>query len=179
MTPPTSSRWSSRSASPACSWTTWSPGRDRLSAVDAQRFETVLQTEGPGTFVEVPLDMPALFGRARAPVQVTINGYRFRSTVAVYGGRYFLPVKRVVREAAGVAADDLVVVDLEADEEPREVEVPEDLAAALAADAATAARLERISYPARREYGEGVVAAKRPETRRRRVEQTVASLRAR
>jgi Bacteriocin-protection, YdeI or OmpD-Associated/Domain of unknown function (DUF1905) len=144
--------------------------------VDAQRFETVLRTEGPGTFVEVPLDVPALFGRARAPVQVTINGYRFRSTVAVYGGRYFLPMKRAVREAAGVAAGDLVVVEVEADEEPREVEVPEDLAAALAADAAA---FERISYTHRREYVEWVVAAKRPETRRRRVEETVARLRAR
>jgi Bacteriocin-protection, YdeI or OmpD-Associated/Domain of unknown function (DUF1905) len=144
--------------------------------VDAQRFETVLRTEGPGTFVEVPLGVPALFGRARAPVQVTINGYRFRSTVAVYGGRYFLPMKRAVREAAGVAAGDLVVVEVEADEEPREVEVPEDLAAALAADAAA---FERISYTHRREYVEWVVAAKRPETRRRRVEETVARLRAR
>ena len=77
------------------------------------------------------------------------------------------------------AAGDLVVVELEADEEPREVEVPEDLAAALAADAATAAAFERISYTDRREYVEWVVAAKRPETRRRRVEGTVARLRTR
>jgi hypothetical protein len=147
--------------------------------VDAHRFETVLQTEGPGTFVEVPLDVPALFGRARAPVQVTINGHRFRSTVAVYGGRYFLPVKRAVREAAGVAAGDLVVVEVASDEEPREVEVPEDLAAALAADAAAAAAFERISYTHRREYVEWVAEAKRPETRRRRVDETVARLRTR
>jgi hypothetical protein len=145
----------------------------------AERFEAVLQAEGPGTFVEVPLDVPALFGRARAPVQVTINGYRFRSTVAVYGGRYFLPVKRAVREAAGVAAGDLVVVEVAPDSAPREVEVPEDLAAALAADPAAAAAFERLSYTHRREYVEWVGEAKRAETRRRRVEETVARLRAR
>jgi Bacteriocin-protection, YdeI or OmpD-Associated/Domain of unknown function (DUF1905) len=144
----------------------------------AERFETVLQTEGPGTFVEVPLDVPALYGRARAPVRVTINGYRFRSTVAVYGGRYFLPVKRAVREAAGVAAGDLVVVEVEPDSAPREVEVPSDLAAALAADPAAAAAFERLSYTHRREYVEWLGEARRPETRRRRVDETVARLRA-
>jgi Bacteriocin-protection, YdeI or OmpD-Associated/Domain of unknown function (DUF1905) len=144
----------------------------------AERFETVLQTEGPGTFVEVPLDVPALYGRARAPVQVTINGYRFRSTVAVYGGRYFLPVKRAVREAAGVAAGDLVVVEVEPDSAPREVEVPSDLAAALADDPAAAAAFERLSYTHRREYVEWLGEARRPETRRRRVDETVARLRA-
>jgi hypothetical protein len=144
----------------------------------AERFETVLQTEGPGTFVEVPLDVPALYGRARAPVQVTINGYRFRSTVAVYGGRYFLPVKRAVREAAGVAAGDLVVVEVEPDSAPREVEVPSDLAAALADDPAAAAAFERLSYTHRREYVEWLGEARRPETRQRRVDETVARLRA-
>jgi Bacteriocin-protection, YdeI or OmpD-Associated/Domain of unknown function (DUF1905) len=144
--------------------------------MEAQRFETVLQAEGPGVFVEVPLDVPAVFGRARAPVQVTINGHRYRSTVAVYGGRYYLPVNRAVREAAGVEAGDLVVVELEADEAPREVEVPEDLAAALAADERAAAAFERLSYTHRREHVEWVTEAKRPETRRRRVAETVAGL---
>jgi hypothetical protein len=68
------------------------------------RFETVLGAEGSGVFIEIPLDVPALFGRARPAVRVTVNGHPFRSTVAVYGGRYYLPVKRALREAAGVAA---------------------------------------------------------------------------
>jgi hypothetical protein len=145
--------------------------------MEAQRFEAVLQAEGPGVFIEVPLDVPAVFGRARAPVRVTINGYRYRSTVAVYGGRYYLPVKQAVREAAGVAAGELVVVELEPDEAPREVEVPDDLAAALAADERAAAAFERLSYTHRREHVEWVTEAKRPETRRRRVAETVARLR--
>jgi hypothetical protein len=147
--------------------------------VDAQRFETVLQTEGPGTFVEVPFDVPALFGRARPALRVTINGYRYRSTVAVYGGRYYLPVNRAVREGAGVAPGDLVVVELEPDREPREVQVPEDLAAALSGDPAATDAFGRLSYTHRRELVEWVVEAKRPATRRRRVEQALARLRER
>jgi uncharacterized protein YdeI (YjbR/CyaY-like superfamily) len=97
--------------------------------------------------------------------------------VAVYGGRYYLPVKRALREAAGVAAGDAVVVELAADEEPRTVEPPADLAAALAADMRAHAAFAGLSYTHQREYVEWVAEAKRDETRRRRVEQAVAMLR--
>jgi Domain of unknown function (DUF1905) len=98
------------------------------------RFETVLAAEDGDVFFEVPLDVPAAFGRARAPVRGTINGQPLRSSVAVDGGRYYLPVNRALREAAGVAAGDAVVIELEADDQPRTVEPPPDLAGALAAD---------------------------------------------
>ena len=104
------------------------------------RFETVLWTEDSGVFFEVPLDVPAALGQARAPVRGTINGQPFRSTVAVYGGRYYLPVNRALREAAAVAAGDAVVIELEADEQPRTVDPPSDLAAALDADPEARAR---------------------------------------
>jgi len=75
-------------------------------------------------FFAVPLDVPAVFGKARAPVPGTINGHPFRSTVAVYGGRSYLPVNKALRDAAGVAAGDAVVVELEADDQPRTVDPP-------------------------------------------------------
>jgi hypothetical protein len=145
--------------------------------VSVQRFETVLQAEGPGVFIEVPLDVPTLFGRARPAIRGTIAGHPFRSTIAVYGGRYYLPVKRALREAAGVAAGDTVLVELELDETPRTVEPPSDLRASLAADPEAGAAFERLSYTHRREYAEWVAEAKRAETRRRRVERALAMLR--
>jgi hypothetical protein len=141
------------------------------------RFETVLGAEDGGVFVVVPLDVPAVFGKARAPVRGTINGHPFRSTVAVYGGRYYLPVKRALREAAGVAAGDAVVVELEADEQPRTVTPPAELADALAVDAEAGAAFAGLAYTHQREYAEWVAEAKRAETRRRRVEQAVQMLR--
>jgi hypothetical protein len=141
------------------------------------RFETVLGAEDGGVFVEVPLDVPAVFGRARAPVRGTINGHPFRSTVAVYGGRYYLPVKRTLREAAGVAAGDAVVVELEPDDQPRTVQPPEELAAALTGDPEARAAFEGLSFTHQREYAEWVAQAKGAETRRRRVGQAVAMLR--
>jgi Bacteriocin-protection, YdeI or OmpD-Associated/Domain of unknown function (DUF1905) len=141
------------------------------------RFETVLAAEDSGVFIELPLDVPAAFGKARAPVRGTINGHPFRSTVAVYGGRYYLPVKRALREAAGVAAGDAVVVELEPDDQPRTVAPPADLADALTADPEARAAFDGLSFTHQREYAEWVAEAKRAETRRRRVEQAVQMLR--
>ena len=145
----------------------------------AELFETTIRVEGKtATYFEVPLDVPAVFGRARAPVRVKIGGHTYRSTIAPYGGRYLLPLNRANREAAGVAAGDAVEVEIELDEEPRVVAVPEDLAAALAGDPDAAAAFEGLSYTHRREYVQWIVEAKREETRRRRIEKTLADLRA-
>jgi Bacteriocin-protection, YdeI or OmpD-Associated/Domain of unknown function (DUF1905) len=141
------------------------------------RFETVLDAEDGGVFFEVPLDVPATFGKARAPVRGTINGQPFRSTVAVYGGRYYLPVNRALREAAGVAPGDTVVIELEADDQPRTVDPPPDLAAALTADPAAKAAFDGLSFTHQREYASWVAEAKRESTRRRRVDQAVQMLR--
>lgn len=143
-----------------------------------ERFQTTLQVEGrTATFFEVPLDVPAVFGRARPPVRVTIGGHTYRSTIAVYGGRYFVPLNRQDREAAGVAAGDEVTVELEADTDERTVTVPDDLRAALDGDEPARAAFDALSYTHRREYVEWIAEAKRQETRRRRVEQTVERLR--
>ena len=143
----------------------------------SHRFETVLEAEGSGVFFQVPLDVPAAFGKARAPVRGTINGQPFRSTVAVYGGRYYLPVNRALRQAAGVAAGDAIVIELEADDQPRTVDPPAELAAALAADPEAKAAFDGLSFTHQREYSEWVTEGKREATRRRRVQQAVEMLR--
>jgi len=143
-----------------------------------ERFKTLIEVEGrTATFFEVPLDVPAVFGRARPPVRVTIGGHTYRSTIAVYGGRYFVPLNRRNREAAGVAAGEEVTVELEADTDERTVTVPDDLRAALDGDEPARAVFDALSYTHRREYVEWITEAKREETRRRRVEQTVERLR--
>jgi hypothetical protein len=76
-------------------------------------FEAQLQAdEGPGAFVEVPFDVREAFGRARARVLVTINDHTWPTTIAVYGGKYYVGVSRANRETGGVAVGDKVVVTL-------------------------------------------------------------------
>jgi hypothetical protein len=146
--------------------------------VPAERFTVELQRVGKtGTSFEVPLDVRALFGRARPPVNVTIRGHTWRSTVAVYDGRYYLVVNRSVKAATGVDAGDEVEVTLELDEQPREVTLPEGLAEALERDRAAREFFERLSFTNRREYADWIAEAKREETRRDRSQRAVAMLR--
>jgi hypothetical protein len=75
-------------------------------------FETVVQTEDEGVFVEIPPDSE--FARARAPVTVTINGQSWESTVAAYSGRFYLPLRRGIRRLAHIDPGDTVTVTLAA-----------------------------------------------------------------
>jgi hypothetical protein len=118
----------------------------------------------------------AVFGAKRPPVRGTVNGAPFRSTVAVYGGRFLLGLNRELRAAAGgVGPGDNVTVELERDDEERTVELPADLRVALDAD--RLAFFESLSYTHRREYVRWIEEAKREETRRRRVARAVELLR--
>jgi hypothetical protein len=129
------------------------------------------------TFFHVPPEvMDALGPKKRVPVQVTLNGHTYRSTVAPRGGAFLLPLNREHRGGAGVAADDVVEVVLERDDAPRIVEVPDDLAAALEAEAAAGDAFAGLSYSHQHEYVEWVSEAKRAETRHRRVAQAVERL---
>jgi bifunctional DNA-binding transcriptional regulator/antitoxin component of YhaV-PrlF toxin-antitoxin module len=143
----------------------------------AQRFETELERRGQGAVVVVPFDVRAAYGRARPPVRGTVNGHPFRTTIAVYDGTFYLGFRREVREAAGIDYGDRVAIELERDEEPREVVVPDDLTAALAGDPEAQAAWDRLSYTHRREHVEAIAEAKRQETRERRVEAALALLR--
>ena len=141
------------------------------------RFEAVLEDNAPGVVFELPFDPKEELGRARAPVRVTIGGFTFRTTVAVYGGRALIGVNRANREAAGVEAGDRVAVEVELDTEPREVDVPAELAEALKPDTALQAFFDGLSYTHRCEYAAWVAEATREETRRRRAATAVELLR--
>ncbi|HUJ63042.1 MAG TPA: YdeI/OmpD-associated family protein [Kofleriaceae bacterium] len=136
-------------------------------------FTTQLVHDGG---VEVPFDVEQAFGRKRLPIVVTVNDVTYRTTVAVYGGRYFFPMRRAIREQAGVAANGKVTVTIEPDLAPRVIEAPPDLRKALRAHAAAHARWKTASYTHRKEMVDWVTSAKRAETRARRVEKAIAML---
>ena len=138
------------------------------------RFEAEVTEFGPALAIDLPFDPKAALGKVRAPVRVTINGFTFRTTVARMGGRTVVGLNREVREGACVAAGERVTVELEPDDEPRTVELPPDLAAALDDD--LRAFFDSLSYTHRKEYVRWIEEAKRPETRRARVERAAAML---
>jgi hypothetical protein len=145
--------------------------------IPKKRFKAKLGTEDAGSlFFEVPFDPKVAFGATRARVKVTLNGHVYRSTVAVYGGRFYIPVRKSNRDAAGVAVGEVVSVSLELDTEPRVVEVPAPLAKALGKSSRAKAAWAKLSYSHQKEYADWIASAKRAETVEGRVQKTVVRI---
>ncbi len=125
--------------------------------------------------VPVPFDPAVVFGKARAPVKVTLNGYTYRSTIFSMGGPRFIPLRKSHREAARLEGDETLTVLLELDTEAREVTPPADLVTALKA-AGVSDRWKALSFTHRREHVEAIEGAKKPETRLRRIEKAIEAL---
>lgn len=132
-------------------------------------FTTTVVHKGSACYLPVPCDPKPVFGKVRAPVKVTLNGFTYRSTIAAMGGPYFVPLRKSYREAAGVAGGQSVRVRLELDTEPRVVTPPADLLRALKAVPGAHARWKALSYTHQREHVESIEGAKKPETRARRI----------
>ena len=140
-------------------------------------FRTTVELGGrTATGLRVPDDVVEALGAGkRPPVQVSVGGYSYRTTVAPMGGAFYVPLAAEHREAAGVAAGQEVDVRIELDSAPRDTPLPDDLDAALDDDARTFFHALAPSH--RKEWVRWVEEAKKPETRAARIEKTAASLR--
>jgi Bacteriocin-protection, YdeI or OmpD-Associated/Domain of unknown function (DUF1905) len=143
------------------------------------RFTTTLELAGKtATGFRVPRAVVEALGKGkRPPVIVTINGYTYRNTVAVYGDEYMIGVAAEHRAPAGVKAGDVLEVDLELDTAPREIEVPPDFAAALDKDREAKRFFDGLSYSNKRRLTLSIDDAKTLETRQRRIEKSISQLR--
>lgn len=142
------------------------------------RFRAKVALHGKtATGIEVPAEVVTSLGtQKRPPVCVTIGSYTYRSTIAPYAGKFMLPLSAQNRAGAGVAAGDEVDVDVELDTEPREVEVPADLATALNGIPGLRQAFDALAFTHRKEYVLAVEDAKTEETRQRRIAKTVGKL---
>jgi hypothetical protein len=128
--------------------------------------------------LEVPQRVvEALGGGKRPKVTITINGHTWRSRVAIMRGRYLLGLSNANRQAAGVVTGDKVEVDVELDTKPRIVAEPADLARALDADPVARRVFDGLAYGRKLQHVRAMESAKKPETRKRRIEKTIATLR--
>jgi hypothetical protein len=143
------------------------------------KFRAVVEQQGKtATGIQVPEEVVTALGSGKRPaVVVTIGSHTYRSTVSPYKGAIMLPLSAENRVAAGVSAGDEVEIDLTLDTQPRTVTVPEDLAAALEKEPAARAAFEALAFTFRKEHCRALDDAKKPETRQRRLEKIVDSLR--
>jgi hypothetical protein len=142
------------------------------------RIRLLIQPSGKtAAGMQIPPEIVETLGAGkRPPVKVTINGYTYRSSIAVMNGVFMLGVSNEVRERAGVAAGQEVEVELELDTQPREVSLPPDFAAALKQDTAAQKFFEGLSYSNKRRIVEPIGAAKAAGTRQRRIETAIRNL---
>ena len=137
-------------------------------------FSTTIAGSGGKTGIVIPEDVVQRLDAGRRPaVHVELNGYAYRSTVAVMGGQSMVGVNAAVRAATGLAAGDAVTVALSVATTPREVEMPEDFAAALAADDEARTFFGGLSNSLQRYHVATINAAKTAETRQRRVQKAL------
>lgn len=143
----------------------------RSAAFDA----TIESTSGSTTGIEVPPDVLAALGAGGRPaVHVDLDGYAYRTTVGVMGGRHLVSVSAAVRAATGLTGGDPVRVTLTVAETPQAVDVPPDLAAALAAAPQAGAFFATLPNSLQRYHVDAVTGAKTDETRQRRIDKAVA-----
>lgn len=142
------------------------------------KFTTTILASGKNnTGIPVPESVVvALDAGTRIPVVVTLGGYSYRSSIVPYGGRFLISLSAENRAASGVGAGDEVEVDVVVDDQPREVEVPADLAEALAGDSDAASAFAALSFSNKKRIVLSVEGAKTRETRDRRIAKAIADL---
>ena len=148
------------------------------TAPNSVTFETTVAANGNNTGIVIPVEViEQLAAGKRPPVLVNVNGYEYRNTVGVMGGKHMISISTAVRSATGLKSGDLIRVTLTVADTPREVELPADFAAALAADEGAAAFFEKLSNSLQRYHVDAINAAKSAETRQRRLEKAIALFR--
>lgn len=134
------------------------------------QFRAVIIPSGNATAVEIPDAVMASPGpEARPPVSITVNGYTWRSRVAIKNGQRLVGVSAAHREAAGIAEGQAIDLDITLDTAPREVEEPDDLKSALDANPTARAAFDKLPFGLRAKHVRDIEAAKTPEVRARRI----------
>jgi Bacteriocin-protection, YdeI or OmpD-Associated/Domain of unknown function (DUF1905) len=150
----------------------------QVGGLDMRFRTTILQGDKTATGIHVPDEIVDALGKGkRPPVKITINGFTYRSTVAVMGGDYMVGVSAENRAGARVAGGDEVDVDIELDTEPRVVTLPPDFAAALDAEPQARRTFETLSPSNKGWHVSQVEGAKTDDTRQRRIAKQVDALR--
>ena len=144
-------------------------------AAASASFETTLSGSGNKAGIVVPEAAIAELGAGKRPsVVVNVNGYEYRSTVAVMSGAYMVGVSAEIRSKTGLAAGDAIHVTLTVATEPRDVNIPDDFHKAMAATPGTRKFFDSLANSLQRYHIDNVNGAKTAETRQRRIEKAVA-----
>ncbi len=144
----------------------------------SKTFKTTIVRNGSICYIPLTFDPRDVFGKTRAPVKVTLNGFTYRSTIAAMGGPPCIPLRKSNREAAGLEGGETLDVRLDLDTEKRVVKPPADFVNAMKVSGAAWDRWPTLSYSHQREHVDAIESAKQAETRARRIQKAVDQIRA-
>jgi hypothetical protein len=138
-------------------------------------FEATVAATGNNTGIVVPDEVIGqLEAGKRPPVVACVNGYEYRTTAGVMGGKSMIPISAAIRAATGLKGGDPVSVTLTVAEAPREVTIPPDFATALAAEPRASAFFDKLANSLRRYHIDSITSAKTADTRQRRIDKAIA-----
>jgi hypothetical protein len=127
-----------------------------------------------------PFYVVAVFDRkGRIPVKGTINGFPFRSSLMNMGDGHIMAVNAKMREGAQCKAGDTVAVEMEVDNEKRIVELPKYLKKMIHGDPEIKRVWDRLAFTHQKEHVQAIEDAKKPETRKGRIDAMMVMLRER
>lgn len=129
-----------------------------------------------GTYVEIPFDVEKIFGAKRVKVKASFDGVPYRGSIVRMNGIFLIGISQEIRKAIGKNPGDLVRVEIEKDDDEREIELPEDFKAALEENDIARKHFEKLSYSHQREYVQWILTAKKAETKAARIKQGILML---
>ncbi len=119
-------------------------------------------------YIEIPFDVEKEYGAKRVKVLALLNGIEYRgSLVRMKSPCHILGIPKVVRSQMGADFGDIIEVELEKDEEPRTVELPDGVKKALGTKAVLA--FKKLSYTKQKQFISELESARREETREKRI----------
>jgi hypothetical protein len=144
-------------------------------------FHAVLENDNKGmdtAFVTIPFSVEEEFGtRGQVKVKVLFDEHPYRGVIANMGtGCHVLGVRKDIRQTIGKQVGDSILVELERDVEERIIELPDDLRKILTKNKAAQKFFDSLSFTNRKEYAVWITSAKKEETRKKRLEQTLEKL---
>jgi hypothetical protein len=149
-----------------------------VSKPNSATFDITVAASGNNTGIVVPKEVIGQLEAGKRPaVLVDVNGYQYRSTVGVMGGKHMISISAAIRQATGLKGGDPIRVTLTVADAPHTVKVPEDFAQALAADEQARTFFGKLSNSMQRYHIDNINAAKSADTRQRRIDKAVALFR--
>lgn len=142
-------------------------------------FEAIIKKipDKDATFIEIPFDVEKEFGAKRVKVKVKFDGVDYRGSIVNMGQDCFMiGITKAIRKEIGKDAGDTVFVEVEKDEEIREVDIPEDFKFELDKNKEALNFYNSLSYSAKRKYYQWITGAKKETTRQKRITESISKL---